>query len=32
MYALETNLGWFRKRGIKAGDRIEGLQAILKRR
>ncbi len=32
MYAIETNLGWFRKRGIKAGDRIEGLQAILKRR
>jgi len=32
MYAVETNLGWFRKHGIKAGDRIEGLQAILKRR
>lgn len=25
-YALETNLGWFRKRGIKPGDRIEGLE------
>jgi len=24
-YALEMNQGWFRKRGIKAGDRIEGL-------
>jgi uncharacterized protein len=25
-YALETNQGWFRKRGIKAGDKIEGLE------
>ena len=25
-YALEVNLGWFRKRGIKPGDRIEGLE------
>lgn len=24
-YALEMNLGWFRKRGIKPGSRIEGL-------
>lgn len=32
LYAIETNLGWFGKRGIKAGDRIEGLRAILKRR
>ena len=24
-YALETNLGWFRKRGIKPGMKIEGL-------
>jgi len=24
-YALETNQGWFRKRGIKPGARIEGL-------
>jgi uncharacterized protein len=24
-YALEMNQGWFRKRGVKAGDRIEGL-------
>ena len=27
-YSLEVNQGWFRKRGIKAGDRVEGLQAI----
>ena len=25
-YALEMNQGWFRKRGIKPGDRIEGLE------
>jgi uncharacterized membrane protein (UPF0127 family) len=25
-YALETNLGWFRKRGIKPGMKIEGLE------
>lgn len=25
-YALEMNQGWFRKRGIKAGDRVEGLE------
>ncbi len=24
-YALEANLGWFRKRGIKPGARVEGL-------
>jgi uncharacterized protein len=24
-YALEMNQGWFRKRGVKAGDRVEGL-------
>lgn len=24
-YALETNQGWFRKRGIKAGAKVEGL-------
>jgi uncharacterized membrane protein (UPF0127 family) len=24
-YALEANLGWFRKRGIKAGAKVEGL-------
>ena len=24
-YALEMNQGWFRKRGIKPGDRLEGL-------
>lgn len=27
-YALEMNRGWFRKRGIKAGDRVEGLQRL----
>ena len=25
-YALEANLGWYRKRGVKAGDKVEGLQ------
>jgi len=25
-YALEMNQGWFRKRGIKAGDKVEGLE------
>jgi len=25
-YALEMNQGWFRKRGIKPGARVEGLQ------
>jgi uncharacterized protein len=25
-YALEANLGWYRKRGIKPGDKVEGLQ------
>jgi uncharacterized membrane protein (UPF0127 family) len=25
-YALEVNQGWFRKRDIKAGDKIEGLE------
>lgn len=25
-YALEMNLGWFTKRGIKAGAKIEGLE------
>ena len=24
-YALEMNQGWFKKRGIKPGDRVEGL-------
>lgn len=32
LYAIETNLGWFRKRGIQAGDRVDGLQTIVKRR
>jgi uncharacterized membrane protein (UPF0127 family) len=25
-YALEVNQGWFRKRGIKPGDKIDGLE------
>ena len=25
-YALEMNLGWFAKRGIKAGAKIDGLE------
>ena len=25
-YALEMNQGWFRKRGIKAGDKVQGLE------
>jgi uncharacterized protein len=25
-YALEMNHGWFRKRGIKAGDKVDGLE------
>ncbi len=31
-YAIETNLGWFRKRGIKPGDSVEGLKNLLKPR
>jgi uncharacterized membrane protein (UPF0127 family) len=27
-YSLEMNQGWFRKRGIKAGDRVLGLDKI----
>lgn len=27
-YALEVNRGWFSKRGIKAGDRVEGLSKL----
>ena len=27
-YALEVNRGWFSKRGIKAGDRVEGLDRL----
>ena len=27
-YALEMNRGWFRKRGIKPGDRVEGLRSL----
>ena len=27
-YALEVNLGWFGKRGIKAGDRVLGLDKL----
>jgi uncharacterized protein len=29
-YALEVNQGWFKKRGIKPGDRIEGLEKVPK--
>jgi len=25
-YALEMNQGWFRKRGVKTGDKLEGLE------
>lgn len=25
-FALEMNQGWFRKRGVKAGDKMEGLE------
>lgn len=27
-YALEVNQGWFAKRGIKRGDRVEGLRKV----
>jgi uncharacterized protein len=27
-YALEMNRGWFSRRGIKAGDRVEGLKGL----
>lgn len=27
-YSLEMNQGWFAKRGIKPGDRVEGLKTI----
>ncbi len=27
-YALEMNRGWFGKRGIRAGDRVEGLDQL----
>jgi uncharacterized membrane protein (UPF0127 family) len=27
-YSLEMNKGWFAKRGIKAGDRVEGLAGL----
>ena len=30
-YALEVNRGWFRKRGIKPGDRVEGIDKISER-
>ncbi|HVM32210.1 MAG TPA: DUF192 domain-containing protein [bacterium] len=26
-YALEMNTGWYKKNGVKAGDRVEGLAA-----
>lgn len=31
-WSIETNAGWFEKRGIRAGDRVEGLAAIARRR
>ena len=31
-YALEMNQGWFRKRGIKPGDKVEGLEKAGKAR
>lgn len=31
-YSLEVNLGWFSKHGIKPGDRVEGIAAIVKSR
>ena len=27
-YALEMNLGWFARRGIKPGDRVQGLEKL----
>ena len=27
-YALEVNRGWFRKRGIRPGDRVDGLSKL----
>jgi uncharacterized membrane protein (UPF0127 family) len=27
-YALEANLGWYRKHGVKPGDKVEGLQQV----
>ena len=27
-YALEMNLGWFRSKGIKTGDKVRGLQRL----
>lgn len=27
-WSIETNLGWFRKRGIRPGDRVKGLAAL----
>jgi uncharacterized membrane protein (UPF0127 family) len=27
-YSLEMNQGWFRKRGIKRGDRVEGIERL----
>jgi uncharacterized membrane protein (UPF0127 family) len=27
-YALEMKRGWFSKRGIRPGDRVEGLQRL----
>lgn len=32
LYAIETNLGWFRRHGVKAGDAVEGLEAVRRTR
>jgi uncharacterized membrane protein (UPF0127 family) len=29
-YALEVNQGWFKKRGVKAGDKVDGLDKVPK--
>lgn len=31
-WSIEANLGWFRKRGIRPGDRVEGLSALPRNR
>jgi hypothetical protein len=31
-WSIEAPIGWFRKRGIRAGDRVEGLEALPKPR
>ncbi len=31
-YSLEVNRGWFAKHGIKSGDRVDGIAAVVKAR